>query len=36
MKLVHKSDRMNIEIEGQDVKEVFESMAHAQEVFMNT
>ena len=35
MKLINKSDRMDIEVEGQDAKEVFESMAHAQEVFLN-
>ena len=36
MKLTHKSDRMEIEVEGPDVKEAFEAMAHAQEVFLNT
>lgn len=36
MKLIYKSTSMNIEVDGQDAKEVFESMASAQEVFLNT
>ena len=36
MKVVSKSDRLEIHVEGEDVKACFENMAHAQEVFLNT
>lgn len=36
MKVTFKSPTLNIEVDGKDAKEVFESMAHAQEVFLNT
>jgi hypothetical protein len=36
MKIRHKSDRLEIEVEGSDVKECFAELANAVEVFSNS
>lgn len=36
MKIRHKSDRLEIEVEGSDVKECFTELANAVEVFSNS
>lgn len=36
MRLTHKSDKVEIEVDGEDVKTAFAQMAEAQEVFLNT